>query len=128
MTKEPENQGKTGKQPERLLWVLSAATFLIFFQAYMVAPLIPRLSHVFGVSSRSIGLVVPAYMIPYGVATLFYGLLSDRLGRRPIMFASLLAFVVFTALRRPPSPPPRWSPGAWGPARARAASGPLPWP
>ena len=98
MTKEPENQGKTGKQLERLLWVLSAATFLIFFQAYMVAPLIPRLSHVFGVSSRSIGLVVPAYMIPYGVATLFYGLLSDRLGRRPIMFASLLAFVVFTAL------------------------------
>src|SRR6266478_61965 len=98
MTKEPENQGKTGKQLERLLWVLSAATFLIFFQAYIVAPLIPRLSHVFGVSSRSIGLVVPAYMIPYGVATLFYGLLSDRLGRRPIMFASLLAFVVFTAL------------------------------
>ena len=29
-------------QRERLLRVLSAATFLIFFQAYMVAPLIPR--------------------------------------------------------------------------------------
>jgi predicted MFS family arabinose efflux permease len=83
---------------EGLLRVLSAATFLIFFQAYMVAPLIPRLSAVFGVSPPTIGLVVPAYMIPYGVATLFYGLLSDRLGRRPIMFASLLAFVVFTAL------------------------------
>jgi len=85
-------------QQEGLLRVLSAATFLIFFQAYMVAPLIPRLSAVFGVSPRTVGLVVPAYMIPYGVATLFYGLLSDRLGRRPIMFASLLAFVVFTAL------------------------------
>ena len=33
---------------ERLLKVLSAATFLIFFQAYMVAPLIPRLSIAFG--------------------------------------------------------------------------------
>lgn len=85
-------------QRERLLRVLSAATFLIFFQAYMVAPLIPRLSVVFGVSAQAIGLVVPAYMIPYGIATLFYGLLSDRLGRRPIMLASLLAFVVFTAL------------------------------
>ncbi|PWB81843.1 MAG: MFS transporter [Candidatus Methylomirabilota bacterium] len=83
---------------ERLLRGLATATFLIFFQAYMVAPLIPRLSGTFGVSSQTIGLVVPAYMIPYGIATLFYGLLSDRLGRRPIMFASLLAFAVLTAL------------------------------
>lgn len=83
---------------EQLLWVLSAATFFIFFQAYMVAPLIPRLSDIFGVSGQTIGLIVPAYMIPYGVSTLFYGLLSDRLGRRPILFASLLAFVALTAL------------------------------
>jgi len=85
-------------QREHLLRMLSAATFLIFFQAYMVAPLIPLLSTVFGVSSQTIGFIVPAYMIPYGVSTLFYGLLSDRLGRRRIMFASLLAFVVLTAL------------------------------
>ena len=83
---------------ERLLHVLSAATFLIFFQAYMVAPLIPLLSAAFVVSGQMIGLIVPAYMIPYGVSTLFYGLLSDRLGRRRIMLASLLAFIVLTAL------------------------------
>jgi predicted MFS family arabinose efflux permease len=83
---------------ERLLRVLSAGTFLIFFQAYMVAPLIPRLSAIFAVSSETIGLIVPAYMIPYGVSTLFYGLLSDRLGRRLLMLASLLAFIVLTAL------------------------------
>ncbi len=51
-------------QRERLLRMLSAATFLIFFQAYMVAPLIPRLSAVFGVSSQTIGFIGPAYMIP----------------------------------------------------------------
>jgi MFS family permease len=64
----------------------------------MVAPLIPRLSNVFGVSSQRIGLVVPAYMIPYGVSTLFYGLFSDRLGRWRIMCVSLVAFLVLTAL------------------------------
>lgn len=85
-------------QREHLLRVLAAATFLIFFQAYMVAPLIPRLAAVFAVSGQTIGLMVPVYMIPYGVSTLFYGLLSDRLGRRRIMLASLLAFVVLTAL------------------------------
>jgi len=92
------SEGMAGHQRERLLRVLAAATFLIFFQAYMVAPLIPRFSAAFGVSSQRIGLIVPAYMIPYGVSTLFYGLLSDRLGRRRIMLASLLAFVVLTAL------------------------------
>ncbi len=83
---------------ERFLKVLSAATFLIFFQAYIVAPLIPRLSSVFGISAQQIGLIVPAYLIPYGVSTLVYGVLSDRLGRRPIMFASLAAFIILTAL------------------------------
>ena len=83
---------------ERLLRVLSGATFLVFFQAFMVAPLLPRLARAFGVTPQEAGLTVPAYMIPYGVATLFYGLLSDRLGRRRIMLASLLAFGVLTVL------------------------------
>jgi len=83
---------------ERLLKVLSAATFLIFFQAYMVAPLIPRLSAAFGVSTQMIGLLVPAYMISYGVSTLFFGLLSDRIGRRRIMLTSLSAFILLTLL------------------------------
>jgi predicted MFS family arabinose efflux permease len=83
---------------ERLVRLLSAATFLIFFQAYMVAPLIPRLSTIFGVSAQTVGLIVPAYLIPYGISTLVYGVLSDRLGRRRIMLASLTAFVVLTGL------------------------------
>lgn len=85
-------------QREHLLRLLSAATFLIFFQIFMVAPLIPLLSRAFNVSEQTIGLIIPAFMIPYGVSTLFYGLLSDRLGRRRIMLVSLLVFVVLTAL------------------------------
>lgn len=81
----------------QLLRVLAAATFLIFFQAFMVAPLIPRLAAYFSVSPESIGLVVPAYLLPYGFTTLIYGPLSDRVGRRPIMLASLIGFIVLTA-------------------------------
>ena len=85
-------------QREGLIQTLAAATFLIFFQAYMVAPLIPRLSHTFRVSEQFIGLMVPAYMIPYGLSTLFYGLLSDWLGRRRIMLGSLAAFILLTLI------------------------------
>lgn len=95
--KEKSIPEKDARRRERLLWVLSGATFLIFFQAYMVAPLIPRLAAVFGESIEKIGFIVPAYLIPYGVATLFYGALSDRIGRRQIVFGSLAAFILLTA-------------------------------
>lgn len=83
---------------ERLLWVLSTATFVIFFQAFMVAPIIPSLSAIFAASPQEVGLIVPAYLIPYGVATLVYGMLADRLGLWRIMATSLAAFAVLTAL------------------------------
>ncbi len=44
-----------------------------------------------------IGMTVPAYMIPYGLSTLFFGLLADRLGRRRIMYISMSAFILLTA-------------------------------
>jgi MFS family permease len=83
---------------KHLLWLLSIAAGLIFLQGYMIAPLIPRLSEIFQVSEQEIGLIVPVYMLAYALAALFYGLLSDRFGRWPVMRASLFIFVVFTAL------------------------------
>lgn len=83
---------------EQLLWLLAATTFFVFFQGYMIAPLIPRLAMVFNVSVQTIGLAVPAYLIAYGTATLIYGPLSDRLGRRPVILASLSIFILLTLL------------------------------
>lgn len=83
---------------EKLLKILSAAAFLIFFQAYMVAPLIPRFTEIFNTSPQRIGLVVPIYLIPYGVATLFYGLLSDHLDRKRILLTSMSLFIVLMGL------------------------------
>lgn len=64
----------------------------------MVAPLIPMFSDEFHVSIKVAGLIVPAYLITYGVATLFYGILSDRFGQRPVIFGSLIAFILLTVL------------------------------
>ncbi|GGF25563.1 MFS transporter [Echinicola rosea] len=82
----------------KAFWLLALAASLIFFQAYMIAPLIPKLSEVFGVTEQYIGLVIPAYMITYGISILFYGVLSDRFGRMRIIRFSLLAFILLTAL------------------------------
>ena len=83
---------------ERLLRVLAAAAFVIFFQAFMVAPVLPQLAQGFGVLPERVGLIVPAYLIPYGAATLVYGLLADRLGVWRVMAGSLAAFAALTAL------------------------------
>jgi predicted MFS family arabinose efflux permease len=62
------------RERERLLNLLAMTTFIVFFQAYMVAPVIPALSNVFRTSVENVGLIIPAYLIPYGIATLAYGL------------------------------------------------------
>jgi predicted MFS family arabinose efflux permease len=86
------------KERERLLWVLALATFVIFFQAYMVAPIVPYFSTLFGVPLQTVGLIVPAYLVPYGVSTLFYGLLADRSGLRRVMLMSLSMFSLLSIL------------------------------
>lgn len=83
-------------EAERILKALAVAAFLVFFGGYMLAPLIPALSREFADTPQKLGLVVPAYMIPYGVSTLFYGPLSDRVGRRGVLL-TLLAIAIFSS-------------------------------
>ena len=83
--------------PRWMLAVICSAAFLVFVQTFMVAPLIPQLSVVFHSATAWVALAVPAYVIPQGLATLWVGPLSDRLGRRAVIFGSLLVFIAFTA-------------------------------
>ncbi|TKA12847.1 MFS transporter [Actinacidiphila oryziradicis] len=80
-----------------MLPLLTATAFVIFAQAFMIAPILPQLAKVFHTTPGVVGLAVPAYLIPYGAMTLVWGPLSDRLGRRPLIIASLVAFTVLTA-------------------------------
>jgi len=72
-----------------LLTILGSAAFMVLLQAYLVAPLVPVLTHDFQSTDAITGLAVPAYTIPYGLSTLFYGPLSDRLGRKPVLLTLL---------------------------------------
>ena len=77
---------------ELFLKVLAGAMFLLFFQTFMVAPLIPTLAETFAVSRQTIGLLVPAYTVPYAFSALVCGAAADRIGRRGIFYASLAGF------------------------------------
>jgi predicted MFS family arabinose efflux permease len=81
---------------EVVLRVMSAASFLIMFQAYLIAPLIPALALQFHVTAQRVGMLVPGYLLPYGFSTLFYGPLSDRIGRKPVLLGMLGMLIVAT--------------------------------
>ncbi|MEO6970294.1 MAG: MFS transporter [Chthoniobacterales bacterium] len=83
--------------PRTLLPAICCTAFVVFAQTFMVAPLIPHLSVVFASPITWVALAIPAYIVPQGLMTLFAGPLSDRLGRREVIYASLLLFTVITA-------------------------------
>lgn len=79
-----------------LVALLSLGTFIIFFQGFMVAPILPELASLFHVSVRYVSFIEPAYLLSYGCATLIYAPLSDRYGRFPVILFSLSCFTVLT--------------------------------
>jgi predicted MFS family arabinose efflux permease len=81
----------------RMLVLVCSAAFLVFVQTFMVAPLIPGLAEAFAAPVAWVALAVPAYVVPQAFTTLAVGPLSDRLGRRRVILASLALFSVLTA-------------------------------
>jgi predicted MFS family arabinose efflux permease len=69
---------------------MASIAFLVFYSNYMIAPLIPALSREFAVTPYELGWLVPGFSIAYGISTLVYGVLSDRLGRTPVLLRLLL--------------------------------------
>jgi predicted MFS family arabinose efflux permease len=93
-----EPEASVGSAQHRgLLALLTAAAFLIFAQAFMIAPILPQLGRAFHTTPGTVGLAVPAYLVPYGAMTLVWGPLSDRIGRRTVILTSLATFAVLTA-------------------------------
>jgi predicted MFS family arabinose efflux permease len=67
------------------LWSMTVIAFLVFYGNSMIAPLVPALARGFGVRPCALKWLVPGFSILYGTATLFYGFLSDRFGRYPVL-------------------------------------------
>lgn len=74
----------------RVTLALFSAGLATFALLYCVQPILPVLSHEFGVSpaSSSISLSISTGMLAIGL--LFTGPLSDAIGRKPVMVTALL--------------------------------------
>jgi DHA1 family bicyclomycin/chloramphenicol resistance-like MFS transporter len=78
------------------LVVLALAATLAPVSLDMLAPSLPGISADLGASPQAIELTIYSFLIGYGVAPSFWGPVSDRIGRRPIMFTGMLIYTLST--------------------------------
>jgi predicted MFS family arabinose efflux permease len=81
--------------PLALMFVLS---FLVFVDIRIMVPVLPSIALSLDSSPGTVGLAVTTYSFAYGVGQLFYGPLSDRLGRIAVIRAAGVGFGICTIL------------------------------
>lgn len=59
-------------------------------------PAIPQMGNELGVAAGAVQRVMATYLLTYGISQLFYGPLSDRIGRRPVILAGMVIFMLAT--------------------------------
>ena len=72
--------------------------FLIGTDTFLISPLLPTLSNLYGISTSISGWMVSAYAIGYAVCALISGPISDGKDRKKVMIWGLVAFTISTLL------------------------------
>ena len=83
---------------KRLIIVLGLAGFIVMADNWVVAPLLPSIARTMGVEPARAGILIAAYMLPFGLFQLLYGPLADRFGKLRVVGISLVFFTVATGL------------------------------
>ena len=68
--------------------------FLIYFGFSMIIPVMPQLIVDYNVSTMHLGFVLAIYSIASFISAPFFGMLSDKIGRRPLLIVGLLVFAL----------------------------------
>jgi predicted MFS family arabinose efflux permease len=72
--------------------------FVVGSDLNIVAPLLPGIRTTFGVTLAATGQLITIFTAGYTLASPFIGNLTDRLGRRVVLYGGLLFFTVFEAV------------------------------
>ncbi len=83
---------------KRLIIVLGLAGFIVMADNWVVSPLLPTIAKSFAADPVRAGILISAYMLPFGLFQLIYGPLADRFGKLRVISASLILFTVATTL------------------------------
>src|SRR3954447_507580 len=85
---------RLGPQSRGLIFLLGALTGLTALSIDMSLPALPTLAASPHTSVDQAALTLSMFLAGYSVSQLFYGPLSDRYGRRPLLLAGLILFTI----------------------------------
>ena len=69
----------------RLILILGLAGFVVMADNWVVSPILPAIASSIEVSPVKAGLIISAYMIPFGLFQLVFGPLADRYGKQLVV-------------------------------------------
>lgn len=82
----------------RVILLLSLAAFMVMTDNWVASPLLPAISGSIGVPTVSAGILIAAYMLPFGIFQLVFGPLADRVGKMRVILGTFAVFAVATTL------------------------------
>jgi predicted MFS family arabinose efflux permease len=82
----------------KTLFVLGMAGFIVTAVNLVVSPILPAIAHSIHSDIARAGLLITAYMLPFGIFQVIYGPLADRFGKKQVIAFALSLFTLATGL------------------------------
>lgn len=82
----------------RIIMLLGLAGFMVMADNWVVSPILPAISQNLNIDIAKAGLLITAYMIPFGFFQIVFGPLADRFGKKQVITFSIAMFTIATGL------------------------------
>lgn len=68
----------------KMVMLLGLAGFIVMADNWVVSPILPAISQNLNIDIARAGLLITAYMIPFGIFQILFGPLADRYGKKQV--------------------------------------------
>jgi predicted MFS family arabinose efflux permease len=82
----------------KMVFLLGFAGFIVMADNWVVSPILPAIGGNLGIDIAKAGLLITAYMIPFGIFQIIFGPLADRYGKKKVITFSMIMFAIATGL------------------------------
>lgn len=81
-----------------IIVLLGLAGFIVMADNWVVSPILPAIAQNLNIDISQAGLLITAYMIPFGIFQIVFGPLADRYGKKQVITFSIIMFTFATGL------------------------------
>ena len=82
----------------KIIMLLGLAGFIVMADNWVVSPILPAIAQNINVDVAKAGLLITAYMIPFGFFQIVFGPLADRFGKKQVITFAVAMFTIATGL------------------------------